>query len=176
MNESEFEQEKNIDLNIEAAKQLELMAENERKRKNRITSGLFAETDSERHERLKNLVYILHEKCDEEKNISKSVPKAEVLYSTNDKTHSTDLWYHEGPAELISARLWIGYYSLCRVQDRLSNERMLSKRPEFEKAAKFQEVQKRFNAFEYRSSQLGDDRPLTYCQVSPDGKSIMTAS
>ncbi|KAF0992815.1 hypothetical protein HZS_721 [Henneguya salminicola] len=133
-----------------------------------IIRALFGETDVDRYERLKTIILKLQEQNRKAHTNTKYASKAE--------THSSELWYHEGSQDLLDVRLWIAYYSLCRVQERLQTERQASKKPEFEKAAKFQDVQKRFNAFEYKSSQLGDDRPLTYCQISPDKKSVVTAS
>lgn len=174
------------DLNLLTSSQLNFFSDNDRK--NKILSldsvegkqqimvtlrdlgqpiKFFGESDSERFTRLENIIRDLEELY-QKATQTQNAPQAE--------SHSTELWYHEGSPALLDARLWIAYYSLCRVKERLENERAVAEQPEFEKAAKFQEVQKRFKAFEYRCSQLGDDRPLTYCQISPDGTSILTTS
>ncbi|KII60717.1 U4/U6 small nuclear ribonucleoprotein Prp4 [Thelohanellus kitauei] len=136
-------------------------------------TSITGEDEEGRYRRLEIIILQLREKCSLE---------------TRDKTaaaetHTEELWYHEGCDELLHARMMIAFYSLTRyaivmncVQARLENEVEFEKKTEFEKAAKSQDVQRRFGIFEYRSSQLGDNRPLTFCQVSPHGDSLATAS
>lgn len=85
-------------------------------------------------------------------------------------------WYHEGPDSLRIARLWIAEYSLPRAKTRLEEARRLVDVPAATKTARMQEIQKRIQAMSIYSSQIGDTRPISYCQFSPNSKLLATAS
>ncbi|XP_066255733.1 U4/U6 small nuclear ribonucleoprotein Prp4 [Euwallacea similis] len=85
-------------------------------------------------------------------------------------------WYHEGPESLIIARLWIAEYSLPRVKERLAEAKRLQELPSTAKTARTQEVQKRIHQMSIYSSQVGDNRPISYCSFSPNSKLLATAS
>lgn len=85
-------------------------------------------------------------------------------------------WYHEGPETLKIARLWIAEYSLPRAKARLDEARKIVDISAATKTAKMQEMQKRIQALSIYSSQIGDVRPISYCQFSPNSKILATAS
>lgn len=85
-------------------------------------------------------------------------------------------WYHEGPESLRVARLWIANYSLPRAKARLEEAHRLQDLPTATKTAKIQEITKRLQALAIHSSQIGDTRPISYCQFSPNSKLLATAS
>lgn len=85
-------------------------------------------------------------------------------------------WYHEGPETLRIARLWIAEYSLPRSKARLEEARKMVDISAATKTAKMQEMQKRIQALSIYSSQIGDVRPISYCQFSPNSKLLATAS
>jgi len=67
-------------------------------------------------------------------------------------------------------------YSLPRAKLRLEEARNQLKIPDKIKIAKRQEVQKRLQSVNNQSSQVGDSRPLSYIQFSPNSKLLATAS
>lgn len=85
-------------------------------------------------------------------------------------------WYHEGPESLRIARLWIAEYSLPRAKERLEEAKRLADLPTATKTARTQELQKRLQALSIHSSQIGDTRPISYCQFSPNSQLVATAS
>jgi U4/U6 small nuclear ribonucleoprotein PRP4 len=85
-------------------------------------------------------------------------------------------WYHEGPESLRIARLWIANYSLPRAKARIEEARKMTDLPTATKTAKKQEIQKKLQIMAIYSSQIGDTRPISYCQFSPNSKLLATAS
>lgn len=74
------------------------------------------------------------------------------------------------------ARLWIAEYSLPRAKARLENARDMIDTSVATKTSKLQEMQKRIQGITIYSSQIGDVRPISYCQFSPNSKLLATAS
>ncbi|PWA30847.1 hypothetical protein CCH79_00020532, partial [Gambusia affinis] len=136
-------------------------------------------------------------------------------------------WYHEGPASLKEARLWLARYSLPRAMRRLEAARALKEVAEATKTIRQQELHKSLRVSRYHGSwtgsraetgldafsrvwdprtglcvvfleghlketsdqfnpvepnlnnfcsQIGDDRPISFCHFSPDSKMLATAS
>lgn len=85
-------------------------------------------------------------------------------------------WYHEGPESLKIARLWIADYSLPRAKARLEEARNMTDISTATKTAKTQEMQKRLQSLAIQSSQVGDTRPISYCQFSPNSQLLATGS
>jgi len=131
---------------------------------------VFGEGPSERRDRLRELLVgiedllsgIVH-RTDEEDEKAKDSGEKEI-------------WYHEGCNELKIARQWIAEYSLPRARERLKRLKQQVGKTESEKAAKEQELRKRATALTNFCSQIGDERPLSYCKFSPDGKMLATSS
>lgn len=92
-----------------------------------------------------------------------------------EKDHEST-WYHEGPDSLRVARLWIADYSLPRAKDRLEEARRMKELSSTTRTAKNQELQKKLHLLSIHSSQIGDTRPISYCQFSPNSQLLATAS
>jgi U4/U6 small nuclear ribonucleoprotein PRP4 len=73
--------------------------------------------------------------------------------------------------------MWLAEYSLPRAKERLA----LAKTSELEvddmtKTAKRQELLKKLHAMSIYCSQIGDTRPISSCQFSPNSKMLVTGS
>ncbi|XP_022909545.1 U4/U6 small nuclear ribonucleoprotein Prp4 [Onthophagus taurus] len=129
---------------------------------------LFGEGPAERRNRLRDILSCIGE----EAIMRKEVEEEKKLLERDQET----TWYHEGPESLKIARSWIAEYSLPRSKARLEEARNTSNLPSATKTAKMQEVQKRFQMLSIHSSQVGDTRPISFCQFSPNSQLIATAS
>ena len=67
-------------------------------------------------------------------------------------------------------------YSLPRAKQRLDEARKEQELPEATRTAKRQELQKKLTAVSIYCSQIGDTRPISFCEFSPDSKMLATAS
>lgn len=67
-------------------------------------------------------------------------------------------------------------YSLPRAKARLEEAKRMIDIPPATKTAKTQELQKKLQAMSIYSSQVGDTRPISFCQFSPNSKLLATAS
>ncbi|CAH3109932.1 unnamed protein product [Porites lobata] len=128
---------------------------------------LFGEGPPERRDRLRKLLSELGEDVPKKEEDEKEKQEPEL---------EEEVWYHEGSPELKVARLWIAKYSLPRSCERLKQMRIQQARPDPEKAAKMQELHRKLRGLNNFCSQIGDDRPLSFCQFSPDSKILATAS
>lgn len=128
---------------------------------------LFGEGPVERRDRLRKLVAEFGDELEKEQ---------EPLTEKEKKDVSQEVWYHEGPPELQVSRVWIANFSLPRACERLKLARIQQARPDAEKAARTQELHKKLRALVNSCSQIGDDRPLSYCQFSPDSQMLATCS
>lgn len=70
----------------------------------------------------------------------------------------------------------IAAYSLPRAKARLDKARQDLELPTATRTAKRQELLKRLQALSIYCSQIGDTRPISSCQFSPDSKFLATAS
>lgn len=130
---------------------------------------LFGEGPADRRERLR-----LHLADLAERGVR--IEKQEVEGESSQPLDEDTVWYHEGLPELLAARYWIAEYSIPRAQERLVRAREEVLKPGAEKAAKKQELHKKLRQITNICSQVGDDRPISYCQFSPDSKMLATAS
>ncbi|XP_057670934.1 U4/U6 small nuclear ribonucleoprotein Prp4 [Diorhabda carinulata] len=129
---------------------------------------LFGEGPADRRSRLRDIL----SRMGEDTVIRREAEEERKQFEKDQET----TWYHEGPESLRVARLWIAEYSLPRAKDRLEEARRLADLPAATKTAKMQELQKKIQATSIYSSQVGDTRPISYCQFSPDSKLLATAS
>lgn len=67
-------------------------------------------------------------------------------------------------------------YSLPRAKARLAAAQEEMKIPEATVTAKKQELQKYLTSLAIHCSQIGDTRPLSYCNFSPNSDMLVTAS
>uniref|UniRef100_A0A8C9TQF9 Pre-mRNA splicing tri-snRNP complex factor PRPF4 n=2 Tax=Scleropages formosus TaxID=113540 RepID=A0A8C9TQF9_SCLFO len=123
---------------------------------------LFGEGPAERRERLRNILSVVGPDA-----LKKSKKEDEKAKRSQEEYQQT--WYHEGPALLKDARLWLARYSLPRAVKRLDNARVYKEIPESTRTVRQQELM-------HVSLSIGDDRPISYCQFSPNSKLLVTAS
>ncbi|XP_050312702.1 U4/U6 small nuclear ribonucleoprotein Prp4 [Anthonomus grandis grandis] len=129
---------------------------------------LFGEGPAERRSRLRDILSRLGED-----SVIRREAEEERKQFEKDQEQT---WYHEGPDSLRIARLWIAHYSLPRAKERLMEARRLLELPATTKTARYQEVQKKIHQMAIYSSQVGDNRPISYCTFSPNSKLLATAS
>ncbi|GAB6023365.1 U4/U6 small nuclear ribonucleoprotein Prp4 [Chamberlinius hualienensis] len=130
---------------------------------------LFGEGPAERRERLRQLLAFFGEDA-----IRKRKEEEEDRRHSEREHEST--WYHEGPVALFDARFWIAEYSLPRAKERLDNARTYKALPDSQKNVQRQELHKKLRTLNICASQIGDTRPLSSCQFSPDSKLLATSS
>ncbi|KAJ8921763.1 hypothetical protein NQ315_008388 [Exocentrus adspersus] len=129
---------------------------------------LFGEGPADRRCRLRDIL----SRIGEDAVIRREAEEERKLFEKDQET----TWYHEGPESLRIARLWIAEYSLPRAKARLEEARRMIDIPAATKTAKTQELQKKIQALSIYSSQVGDTRPISFCQFSPNSKLLATAS
>ncbi|XP_069789963.1 U4/U6 small nuclear ribonucleoprotein Prp4 isoform X3 [Narcine bancroftii] len=129
---------------------------------------LFGEGPAERRERLRNILSVVGA------DALKKTEKIEDAKKSRQEHQQT--WYHEGPSSLKTARLYIARFSLPRALKRLEEARANKESPEASRTARQQELHKSLRALNNFCSQIGDDRPISYCQFSPNSKLLVTAS
>ncbi|XP_017783416.1 PREDICTED: U4/U6 small nuclear ribonucleoprotein Prp4 [Nicrophorus vespilloides] len=129
---------------------------------------IFGEGPAERRSRLRDILSCIGEDA----IIRKEVEEEKKQMSYNQES----TWYHEGPDSLKTARLWIAEYSLPRAKERLEEARSLADLPSATRTAKTQEIQKRLQVLSIYSSQVGDTRPISFCQFSPNSELLATGS
>ncbi|RXM95030.1 U4/U6 small nuclear ribonucleoprotein Prp4 [Acipenser ruthenus] len=130
---------------------------------------LFGEGPAERRERLRNILSVVGTDA-----LKKSKKEDEKSKRPQDEFQQT--WYHEGPETLKAARLWLARYSLPRAMERLEEARKLKEVPEASRTARQQERHTALRGLNNFCSQIGDDRPISSCQFSPNSKLLVTAS
>ncbi|XP_056146654.1 U4/U6 small nuclear ribonucleoprotein Prp4 [Lampris incognitus] len=130
---------------------------------------IFGEGPAERRERLRNILSVVGPEA-----LKKSKRDEEKAKRLQDESPQT--WYHEGPTSLKEARLWLAKYTLPRAMQRLEAARAQKEVGESTRTIRQQELQKNLRNLNNFCSQIGDDRPISYCQFSPDSKMLATAS
>lgn len=130
---------------------------------------MFGEGPADRRERARQVLARLGE--DALKKKKQQEEKQEVKEKLTQKT-----WYHEGTENLKKAREWIVSYSIPKAKTRLDRARKDKEEPASLKNAKKQEQYKKLRSLNINCSQIGDTRPLSFCQFSPDSKMLATSS
>ncbi|XP_077441990.1 U4/U6 small nuclear ribonucleoprotein Prp4 isoform X2 [Vanacampus margaritifer] len=130
---------------------------------------LFGEGPADRRERLRGILSVVGPDA-----LKKSRRDEERAKRSHEECHQT--WYHEGPASLKDARLWLARYSLPRSMKRLEAARALKEICEATRTIRQQELNKSLRNLNNFCSQIGDDRPISFCHFSPDSKMLATAS
>ncbi|KAL4219446.1 U4/U6 small nuclear ribonucleoprotein Prp4 [Mactra antiquata] len=129
---------------------------------------LFGEGPADRRERLRQ---VLAQRGED--TLRKQ--KAEEELSRKKREEENITWYHEGAETLKEARLWIAEYSIPRAKARIKKEKQDSHFAA-QKSVFSQDIQKRLRSVTNECSQIGDTRPLSFCQFSPNSKMLVTAS
>uniref|UniRef100_A0A147AL31 U4/U6 small nuclear ribonucleoprotein Prp4 n=1 Tax=Fundulus heteroclitus TaxID=8078 RepID=A0A147AL31_FUNHE len=130
---------------------------------------LFGEGPADRRERLRSVLSVVGPDA-----LKKSRKDEDRAKRSHDERQQT--WYHEGPASLKEARLWLARYSLPRAMMRLDAARAQKEVPDATKTIRQQELHKSLRNLNNFCSQIGDDRPISFCHFSPDSKMLATAS
>jgi len=132
----------------------------------------FAEQPPERRERLREILLRAEG--------ATAIPSTTVpapLKKRGEKEREQSSYFTEGSAELRMARRFLAEYSLQRAKQRVFRAKRKRDELHFEeelrKAASTRDVLRRFSNM---ASQIGDDRPLSYCSFSPDSSLLATAS
>uniref|UniRef100_A0A7E4W8Q9 SFM domain-containing protein n=1 Tax=Panagrellus redivivus TaxID=6233 RepID=A0A7E4W8Q9_PANRE len=133
---------------------------------------LFGEDILDRRERLRKVLSPLDE--DTVTRILHSLDAKEPVQSDLPDNNST--WYHAGPPELRSARVFIADFSLPRAKARLAAAAERAKRPTSEKALRRQELHKWFHSVNLYGTQTAGTRAVSFCEFSPDSKHLITSS
>ncbi|RDD44371.1 U4/U6 small nuclear ribonucleoprotein Prp4 [Trichoplax sp. H2] len=161
-------------------RQTELLAEFERRKK--VRSVVVPTDDSEVKARLRELgepICLFGEGPSERRNRLREIYAQQdtvvdrVIQEPANESQSSqirDVWYHEGPDSLAPARHHIA------ARDRLKAARIERAKPDPDKAAKAQELYKRLGRTTIFCSQIGDCRPISFCQFSPDCQYVATGS
>ncbi|XP_067945860.1 U4/U6 small nuclear ribonucleoprotein Prp4-like [Watersipora subatra] len=129
----------------------------------------FGEGPADRRERLRDLLSRQGEiqaRQEEQQKKQESIKKEQENIT----------WYHEGTLALKEARIVIAKYSLPRAHTRLKQERDNVLITLTQKQAKLQELTKTMQSFTNEASQIGDSRPISYCEFSPNSECLVTAS
>lgn len=132
---------------------------------------LFGEGPAERRERLRRTLAELGSEA-----TGAILRKGEALPEKKTKEEENVTWYHEGTSALKEARIWIAKYSIPRAKDRIKQQKEEKLLPTAKKNAQLQDLHKRVRAVTNECSQIGDVRPLSYCEFSPNGKILAVAS
>lgn len=147
-------------------------------------SGLFGEGPADRRERLRQLLARLGQDAlkksrDDEKEAEKDKTvssKYDLQITPKKLFQGQTTWYHEGSEDLRIARYWIASYSIPRASERIANEKLEKTIPETTRNNMRQELYKNLRTLEINCSQVGDVRPISSCQFSPDTSLIATSS
>jgi len=130
---------------------------------------LFGEGPADRRTRLRDILSKLGEDAIERKQEEEE----SRLQQAKDQEST---WYHEGPHTLKTARLWIAQYSLPRAKERLKLARLDAEQSETTKTARKNETHKKAQAVSIYCSQIGDTRPISHCEFSPNSQYLVTSS
>ncbi|XP_040014303.1 U4/U6 small nuclear ribonucleoprotein Prp4 [Xiphias gladius] len=130
---------------------------------------LFGEGPADRRERLRSVLSVVGPDA-----LKKSRKDEERAKRSQDECQQT--WYHEGSASLRDARLWLAKYSLPRAMRRLEAARAQRDVAEATRTIRQQELHKSLRNLNNFCSQIGDDRPISFCHFSPNSKMLATGS
>ncbi|XP_028318360.1 U4/U6 small nuclear ribonucleoprotein Prp4 [Gouania willdenowi] len=128
---------------------------------------LFGEGPADRRERLRGVLSVIGPDALRRKDEERAKRSHGECQQT---------WYHEGPASLKEARLWLARYSLPRATKRLEAARALKETPDPSRTVRQQELHQGLRNLNNFCSQIGDDRPISFCHFSPDSSMLATAS
>lgn len=130
---------------------------------------LFGEGPADRRERLRNLLATIGED-------SLKKRRQTELEEKKKRDEENVTWYHEGSESLKEARIWIAQYSIPRAKERIRKQKENKQLSSAQRNAKIQDLFKRVRAVSNECSQIGDIRPLSFCQFSPDSKILAVSS
>ncbi|KXZ52453.1 hypothetical protein GPECTOR_9g497 [Gonium pectorale] len=129
---------------------------------------LFGEREMERRERLKRLI------ASRDGEVDLELPTTTEAMVTEEVAVQKELFYTEGPEELRAARAALARYSLTRAKARLQGAKRRRDDPGEIKTATSASSAALSAAkrIVQQVSELGDTRPISHCQFSPDGTTL----
>jgi len=130
---------------------------------------LFGEEPADRRDRLRSL---LIDHGGDPSSLSKRLMEDE----SEEEETAAEVWYHEGTPELKQHRQSIAAYSMPRARDRLKKARVKLSHPDTQANPERQKLHNKLRQFGSYCSQVGDTRPVSWIEFSPDGKKLITAS
>ncbi|KAL6009974.1 hypothetical protein ACLOJK_000405 [Asimina triloba] len=141
---------------------------------------LFGEREMERRDRLRSIMV----KLDTEGQLDKLLKAHEeeeggaaaAAGEEGDEGPQSYPFYTEGPHALLEARIDIAKYSIVRAAARLERTRRRRDDPDEDVDAEMDYVLKQTGNFILDCSEIGDDRPLSGCSFSKDGKLLATSA
>lgn len=140
---------------------------------------LFGEREMERRDRLRMLMAKLDAEGQLEK-LMKAHEEEEAAASAVGEEPEEEMlqypFYTEGSKALLDARIDIAKYSLARVASRLQRAQRKRDDPDEDVDAEMDWALKQAGSLALDCSEIGDDRPLSGCSWSQDGKLLATCS
>ncbi|KAL8489454.1 hypothetical protein ACS0TY_025376 [Phlomoides rotata] len=139
---------------------------------------LFGEREMERRDRLRALMAKLDSEGQLEK-LMKAHEDEEAAASVAPSELEEDIqypFYTEGSQALLEARREIAKYSIVKSALRLHRARRKRDDPDEDLDSEIDWSLKQAASLELECSEIGDDRPLSGCSVSHDGKMLATCS
>ncbi|KAL5267901.1 hypothetical protein ACHWQZ_G004823 [Mnemiopsis leidyi] len=136
---------------------------------------LFGEGPYERRERLKKLL-VAAGKLSGVTTHQDLVAEQEKQEDSEEMEDKPEVWYHEGTGALKRARFFIAEYSVPRAKKRLQLAREWQSKPATMKHSEKQDIHKFVHTLNNECSQIGDTRPLSYCNISPCSGYLATGS
>ncbi|KAJ8634466.1 hypothetical protein MRB53_008733 [Persea americana] len=140
---------------------------------------LFGEREMERRDRLRMIMVRLDAEGQLEK-LLKAHEDEEAAAATpveeGDEGPQSYPFYTEGLKSLLEARIEIAKYSIWRAASRLERARRRRDDPDEDLDAEMDCVLKQAGDFTLNCSEFGDDRPLSGCSFSNDGKLLATSA
>lgn len=137
---------------------------------------LFGEREMERRDRLRMLMAKLDAEGQLEK-LMKAHEDEEAVASTAKEEDEEELqypFYTEGSKALLDARVDIAKFSIARAATRLNRARRRRDDPDEDIDAEINWALKQAENLVLDCSEIGDDRPLSGCSFSADGKCLAT--
>lgn len=144
---------------------------------------MFGEEARDRRERLRDLMVQMEQGGVEMPDAGEEDAMDEATETQVEDDEKNQLFYTEGSEELKAARQWIAKYSLPRSGERVRQqkrrrEEIIQKREEeplWDDPAVTDALTK-VTGLENRSSQVGDDRPISTCAFCSNGTMLATGS
>ncbi|RKP11168.1 U4/U6 snRNP-specific spliceosomal protein [Thamnocephalis sphaerospora] len=133
---------------------------------------LFGEGPAERRDRLRYLLS-LREDIDQ---VMEEMAAEEEEQARSGWAPQTEEFYTEGTQALLEARQWIANYSLPRARDRIARQKVAHEVPLRQLKTARHDLFSHLEGYVNYSSQVGDDRPVAQCALSPDGTLLATAA
>ncbi|XP_038697663.1 U4/U6 small nuclear ribonucleoprotein PRP4-like protein [Tripterygium wilfordii] len=140
---------------------------------------LFGEREMERRERLRTIMAKLDSEGQLEKLMKAHEEEAAAVSAATEDFEEEMVqypFYTEGSKELLDARIDIAKYSILRAASRLERARRKRDDPDEDVNAEIDWALKQAKSLVLECSEIGDDRPLTGCSISRDGKMLATCA